>query len=71
MGALFEFLAELITAFTVAALAQFGVLGDGSGSRAGEEPPSIQRTVLQNGRDAAPRTAATQDCEQETRLHSA
>ena len=69
MGALFELLAQLIVATTLAALAHFGV-ADGPGARAQQEPPSVQRTVLQTER-GSPASAVDEDCDEKTGLQSA
>ena len=66
MGALFELLAELITALVVAALAQFGVADQGSAAR----EPAVQRTVLQAD-SALPGTRASEDCEDRIPLQAA
>ena len=66
MGALFELLAQLIVAITVAALAQFGVASDGAAG-VQQDRPSVQRTLLK----AAPGKVAEQACPEQARLHAA
>ena len=66
MGALFELLAELLVAITVAALAQFGVSVD-----SGREQPSIERTVLRTAPQASAAKVAHDDCDEAAKLQSA
>ena len=70
MSALFELLAQLLTAFATAAIAQIAA-SDAAAGRAGQEPPSVQRTVLQNGAGALPRSASTADCPEQSHLQAA
>ena len=67
MGALFELLAELIVAITIATLAQIGVSLDAPSVDA----PSIQRTVVRTAPPMAPHTVADEDCPEAARLQSA
>ena len=68
MGALFELLAELIVAITVAALAQFGVSLDGVAARS--DQPAIERTVLRTAPQASA-AVTEEDCDDAAHLQSA
>ena len=68
MGALFELLAQVLTALAAVVLAQ---IADGS-TAARSEPPSVQRTVLQATPRPAPRAALENgDCPEKARLQAA
>jgi hypothetical protein len=68
MGSLFEFLAEVIVAFAVAALAQIGIAD--SPERDAGQAPAVQRTVLKGAARTAPAAVATKDCDERARLRS-
>ena len=61
----------LIIAVTAAVLAHFGGAAALVERTAGEQPPSVERTVLQTGRAAVAGPAAHQECPEEARLQSA
>ena len=70
MGALFELLAQIVTALGVALLSQIASLDAASG--AAERPPSVQRTILRAAPAAAAQTAAAErDCTETPHLSAA
>ena len=70
MGALFELLAEVMVAVAAAALAHLGAIGAASEARA-EQPPAVQRTVLESGTAAVREALFDEDCPEAARLRSA
>jgi hypothetical protein len=70
MGALFEFLADVIVAVAVSALAQLGV--DGARSAPQQSPPSVERTTLHTERSRPAETAGLpEDCDETAAYHAA
>ena len=69
MGALFEFLAELVVAVTIAVFAQLGVSLSADEGRAGPQP-SIERTVVRTAPHVA-EAVSQRDCDEAPRLRSA